>query len=105
MFTVDAAFAELLDNSLDEINNGATYVNIDMLTNKKDGNRMLLIEGMLPMINIPYFQQPNDILSQFGFPLFIIDNGGGMDPDKMRQCMSLGYSLKSKVADAIGQCK
>ncbi|XP_023766463.1 protein MICRORCHIDIA 7 [Lactuca sativa] len=69
------AFAELLDNSLDEINNGATYVNIDMLTNKKDGNRMLLIE----------------------------DNGGGMDPDKMRQCMSLGYSLKSKVADAIGQ--
>ncbi|KAI3673623.1 hypothetical protein L6452_39747 [Arctium lappa] len=69
------AFAELLDNSLDEVCNGATYVNIDMLTNKKDGNRMLLIE----------------------------DNGGGMDPDKMRQCMSLGYSLKSKVADTIGQ--
>ncbi|KAJ0765816.1 putative histidine kinase/HSP90-like ATPase superfamily, morc, S5 domain 2 [Helianthus annuus] len=69
------AFAELLDNSLDEFCNGATYVNIDMLRNKKDGNRMLLIE----------------------------DNGGGMDPDKMRQCMSLGYSLKSKVADTIGQ--
>ncbi|KAI3504537.1 hypothetical protein L1887_26089 [Cichorium endivia] len=69
------AFAELLDNSLDEVRNGATYVNIDMLTNKKDGNRMLLIE----------------------------DNGGGMDPDKMRLCMSLGYSLKSKVADTIGQ--
>ncbi|KAJ9567837.1 hypothetical protein OSB04_003803 [Centaurea solstitialis] len=69
------AFAELLDNSLDEVCNGATYVNIDMLRNKKDGNRMLLIE----------------------------DNGGGMDPDKMRQCMSLGYSLKSKVADTIGQ--
>ncbi|KAI7755088.1 hypothetical protein M8C21_026760, partial [Ambrosia artemisiifolia] len=51
------AFAELLDNSLDEFCNGATYVNIDMLRNKKDGNRMLLIE----------------------------DNGGGMDPDKMRQ--------------------
>ncbi|KAK1435724.1 hypothetical protein QVD17_01491 [Tagetes erecta] len=69
------AFAELLDNSLDEFCNGATYVNIDMLRNKKDGNRMLVIE----------------------------DNGGGMDPDKMRQCMSLGYSLKSKVADTIGQ--
>uniref|UniRef100_A0A251UT13 Putative histidine kinase-like ATPase, C-terminal domain-containing protein n=1 Tax=Helianthus annuus TaxID=4232 RepID=A0A251UT13_HELAN len=69
------AFAELLDNSLDEVCNGATYVNIDMLRNKKDGNKMLLIE----------------------------DNGGGMDPDKMRQCMSLGYSLKSKVADTIGQ--
>ncbi|KAK3018007.1 hypothetical protein RJ639_004383, partial [Escallonia herrerae] len=69
------AFAELLDNSLDEVCNGATFVNIDMIKNKKDGNKMLLIE----------------------------DNGGGMDPDKMRQCMSLGYSLKSKVADTIGQ--
>lgn len=32
------------------------------------------------------------------------DNGGGMDPDCMRQCMSLGYS--SKMANTtIGQCK
>ncbi|KAF5817155.1 putative histidine kinase/HSP90-like ATPase [Helianthus annuus] len=69
------AFAELLDNALDEVCNGATYVKIDMLTNKKDDNRMLLIE----------------------------DNGGGMDPEKMRHCMSLGYSLKSKVKDTIGQ--
>nr|XP_043640154.1 protein MICRORCHIDIA 7-like [Erigeron canadensis] len=69
------AFAELLDNSLDEVCNGATYVSIDMLRNKKDKSKMLVIE----------------------------DNGGGMDPDKMRQCMSLGYSLKSKVADTIGQ--
>ncbi|XP_038973522.1 protein MICRORCHIDIA 7-like isoform X2 [Phoenix dactylifera] len=69
------ALAELLDNSLDEVCNGATYVNIDMLENKKDGTRMLLVE----------------------------DNGGGMDPDKMRQCMSLGYSAKSKVASTIGQ--
>ncbi|XP_061349529.1 protein MICRORCHIDIA 7-like isoform X2 [Gastrolobium bilobum] len=69
------AFAELLDNSLDEVCNGATYVNVDMLVSKKDGTRMLLIE----------------------------DNGGGMDPDKMRQCMSLGYSEKSKLANTIGQ--
>ncbi|KAH1131408.1 hypothetical protein J1N35_002786 [Gossypium stocksii] len=69
------AFAELLDNSLDEVCNGATYVNMDMLKCKKDGNHMLLIE----------------------------DNGGGMDPDKIRQCMSLGYSAKSKVANTIGQ--
>lgn len=34
----------------------------------------------------------------------IVDNGGGMDPDKMRKCMSLGYSAKSKVANTIGQC-
>ncbi|KAE8675546.1 MORC family CW-type zinc finger protein 4, putative isoform 3 [Hibiscus syriacus] len=70
------AFAELLDNSLDEVCNGATHVNVDMLKSIKDMNQMLLIE----------------------------DNGGGMDPDKMRQCMSLGYSAKTKVANTIGQC-
>ncbi|KAI3977215.1 hypothetical protein MKX01_035945 [Papaver californicum] len=69
------AFAELLDNSLDEVCNGATFVNIDMLQNLKDGSEMLLVE----------------------------DDGGGMDPDKMRQCMSLGYSAKSKLAKTIGQ--
>ncbi|KAE9453611.1 hypothetical protein C3L33_14475, partial [Rhododendron williamsianum] len=69
------AFAELLDNSLDEVCNGATFVNLDMVENKKDGSRMLLIE----------------------------DNGGGMNPDKVRHCMSLGYSVKSKIADTIGQ--
>ncbi|KAI3976063.1 hypothetical protein MKX01_016746 [Papaver californicum] len=69
------AFAELLDNSLDEVCNGATFVNIDMLHNIKDGSEMLLVE----------------------------DDGGGMDPDKMRQCMSLGYSAKSKLANTIGQ--
>ncbi|KAF6137938.1 hypothetical protein GIB67_041811 [Kingdonia uniflora] len=68
------AFAELLDNSLDEVCYGATFVNIDMLENK-DRSKMLLIE----------------------------DNGGGMDPDKMRQCMSLGYSEKCKLANTIGQ--
>ncbi|KAF8005828.1 hypothetical protein BT93_K0187 [Corymbia citriodora subsp. variegata] len=69
------ALAELLDNAMDEVSNGATYVKIDMLKNKKDGSRMLLIE----------------------------DNGGGMDPDKVRRCMSLGYSAKSKMANTIGQ--
>ncbi|KAJ4790897.1 hypothetical protein LUZ62_042143 [Rhynchospora pubera] len=69
------ALAELLDNALDEVANGATFVNIDVLLNKKDNSRMLLVE----------------------------DNGGGMDPDKMRQCMSLGYSAKCKMANTIGQ--
>ncbi|XP_022775906.1 protein MICRORCHIDIA 7-like [Durio zibethinus] len=69
------AFAELLDNAVDEACNGATYVCIDMLKNKKDDSRMLLVE----------------------------DNGGGMNPDKMRQCMSLGYSSKGKMANTIGQ--
>ncbi|AQK59143.1 Protein MICRORCHIDIA 7 [Zea mays] len=69
------AFAELLDNSLDEVVHGATYVNIDMIESKKDGTPMLLVQ----------------------------DNGGGMNPDKMRHCMSLGYSAKSKVKNTIGQ--
>uniref|UniRef100_A0ACD5ZKT5 Uncharacterized protein n=2 Tax=Avena sativa TaxID=4498 RepID=A0ACD5ZKT5_AVESA len=69
------AFAELLDNSLDEVSSGATFVNIDMLQNKKDGTRMLLVQ----------------------------DDGGGMSPDKMRHCMSFGYSAKSKVKNTIGQ--
>ncbi|KAF3786291.1 MICRORCHIDIA 7 protein [Nymphaea thermarum] len=74
-FTASAAFAELLDNSVDEICNGATYVKIDVLVNQKDKSKMLLVE----------------------------DDGGGMDPDKIRQCMSLGYSAKSKSANTIGR--
>ncbi|XP_023904883.1 protein MICRORCHIDIA 7 [Quercus suber] len=71
------AFAELLDNALDEVCNGATLVHVDVLHNMKSENKnhMLLVE----------------------------DNGGGMTPDKMRQCMSLGYSAKSKIANTIGQ--
>ncbi|KAL6969226.1 hypothetical protein U1Q18_028951 [Sarracenia purpurea var. burkii] len=38
------ALAELLDNALDEVCNGATYVHVDMLKNKKDKNKMLLVE-------------------------------------------------------------
>ncbi|KAK9090062.1 hypothetical protein Sjap_023239 [Stephania japonica] len=70
-----AAIAELLDNAIDEVIHGATFVNMDMLENHKDGCRMLVIE----------------------------DDGGGMSPHKMRHCMSLGYSAKSKLANTIGQ--
>lgn len=41
----------------------------------------------------------------FLFNPLTTDNGGGMAPDKMRQCMSLGYSAKSKMANTIGQCE
>ncbi|GKC07563.1 histidine kinase-like ATPase, ATP-binding domain-containing protein, partial [Tanacetum coccineum] len=72
------AFSELLDNSLDEVRTGATYVKVDVLDNEKDTHsKILLIE----------------------------DNGGGMTPDKMRGCMSLGYSEKSKLANTICQCE
>lgn len=70
------AFAELFDNALDEVSNGATFVKVDTLKRQEDeGSPMLLFE----------------------------DDGGGMDPDRLRQCMSLGYSVKSKMANTIGQ--
>nr|XP_016510613.1 PREDICTED: protein MICRORCHIDIA 7-like [Nicotiana tabacum] len=69
------AFAELLDNAMDEVCNGATYVSVDVLDNMKQKGKMLVVE----------------------------DNGGGMTPDRMRQCMSLGYSVKSRLANTIGQ--
>ncbi|GJT84426.1 microrchidia 7-like protein [Tanacetum coccineum] len=70
------AFAKLLNNSLDEVRTEATYVKVDMLNNEKDTRyKMLLIE----------------------------DNGGGMTPDKMHGCMSLGYYEKSKLANTIGE--
>ncbi|KAL3824856.1 hypothetical protein ACJIZ3_020885 [Penstemon smallii] len=68
------AMAELLDNSVDEIQNGATFVNVDRISNPRDGTTALLVQ----------------------------DNGGGMDPDAMRRCISFGFSDK-KSKTAIGQ--
>ncbi|KAI3767956.1 hypothetical protein L2E82_18385 [Cichorium intybus] len=68
------AIAELLDNAVDEINNGATFVKVDRIYNKRDNSPSLLF----------------------------LDDGGGMDPEGMRKCMSLGYSTK-KTNDTIGQ--
>ncbi|XP_031494481.1 protein MICRORCHIDIA 2-like isoform X3 [Nymphaea colorata] len=68
------AIAELLDNAVDEIRNGATFIKVDIIHNKRDNSPALLFH----------------------------DNGGGMDPECMRQCMSLGYSSK-KSSGTIGQ--
>ncbi|KAL7607600.1 hypothetical protein Lser_V15G19620 [Lactuca serriola] len=68
------AIAELLDNAVDEINNGATFVKVDRIYNKRDNSPALLF----------------------------LDDGGGMDPEGIRKCMSLGYSTK-KTNDTIGQ--
>ncbi|KAH7427418.1 hypothetical protein KP509_10G043700 [Ceratopteris richardii] len=69
------AIAELLDNALDEVVNGASFVRVDMVRNPRDGCPMLIIE----------------------------DDGGGMGPERIRQCMSLGYSAKSQIKNTIGQ--
>ena len=41
------AIAELLDNDVDEIQNGATFVSVDKISNPRDGSPALLIQGML----------------------------------------------------------
>ncbi|KAK1378057.1 MORC family CW-type zinc finger protein 3-like [Heracleum sosnowskyi] len=71
---VFGAIAELLDNAVDEIQNGATFVVIDKTTNPRDGSPALLIQ----------------------------DDGGGMHPESIRHCMSFGFSDKKKK-NAIGQ--
>uniref|UniRef100_A0A453S960 Morc S5 domain-containing protein n=1 Tax=Aegilops tauschii subsp. strangulata TaxID=200361 RepID=A0A453S960_AEGTS len=68
------AIAELLDNAVDEICNGATFVKVDKSINLKDSSPMLVFQ----------------------------DDGGGMDPEGVRQCMSLGFSTK-KSKTTIGQ--
>ncbi|XP_010492059.1 PREDICTED: protein MICRORCHIDIA 5-like [Camelina sativa] len=70
------ALAELLDNSLDEVNNGATYVHVNTATNERDGKSNILI---------------------------VEDNGGGMNPSTFRECLSLGYSRKRNMANRVGQ--
>ncbi|GBG78259.1 hypothetical protein CBR_g26290 [Chara braunii] len=61
------AIAELLDNAIDEVANGATFVKVDKVYNPRDNHPALLIQ----------------------------DDGGGMDPEGIRRCMSLGYSCKN----------
>ncbi|KAI3451015.1 hypothetical protein Pfo_007680 [Paulownia fortunei] len=68
------AIAELLDNAVDEIGNGATFVKVDRIYTTKDNSPALLFQ----------------------------DDGGGMDPECMRKCMSLGYSSKT-LNTTIGQ--
>ncbi|KAF5463054.1 hypothetical protein F2P56_019003 [Juglans regia] len=68
------AIAELLDNAVDEIHNGATFVKVDKIDVMKDNSPALLF----------------------------LDDGGGMHPERIRNCMSLGFSSK-KSNTTIGQ--
>ncbi|KAG0522489.1 hypothetical protein BDA96_07G041500 [Sorghum bicolor] len=68
------AIAELLDNAVDERSNGATFIKVDKSINLKDNSSMIVFQ----------------------------DDGGGMDPEGVRRCMSLGFSTK-KSKTTIGQ--
>nr|XP_043635814.1 protein MICRORCHIDIA 6-like isoform X2 [Erigeron canadensis] len=67
---VFGAVAELIDNAVDEIQYGATYVYIDKTSNPRNGTSALLIQ----------------------------DDGNGMDPQAMRRCLSFGFSDKSSIS-------
>ncbi|KAK1606108.1 hypothetical protein QYE76_029781 [Lolium multiflorum] len=67
------AIAELLDNAVDEVQNGATYVKIDKLK-----------------------YSPGE------YSLVIQDDGGGMSPEYLRHCLSFGFSNKC-TNSSIGQ--
>nr|XP_043636214.1 protein MICRORCHIDIA 6-like [Erigeron canadensis]XP_043636215.1 protein MICRORCHIDIA 6-like [Erigeron canadensis]XP_043636216.1 protein MICRORCHIDIA 6-like [Erigeron canadensis] len=71
---VFGAVAELIDNAVDEIQYGATYVYVDKTSNPRNGTSALLIQ----------------------------DDGNGMDPQAMRRCLSFGFSDKSSIS-AIGK--
>ncbi|EER87847.2 hypothetical protein BDA96_10G044200 [Sorghum bicolor] len=69
------AVAELLDNAVDEIEKGrATTILLDKIIDKRNGSPALLVQ----------------------------DDGGGMDPNSMRRCMSFGFSEKQS-GSSIGQ--
>jgi hypothetical protein len=66
-----------------------------------------LVLGFGLLINCSSVEETPFLLHPFFFSFFPLfaDDGGGMDPDCMRQCMSLGFSAKSKSANTIGQCE
>lgn len=46
------AVAELVDNAVDEIQNGATFVKIDRVSDLKNGDAALLIQGDAPFLDL-----------------------------------------------------
>ncbi|RZC65758.1 hypothetical protein C5167_009444 [Papaver somniferum] len=68
------AIAEMLDNAVDEIQNRATFVIVDKIRT--------------PFVEIP--------------ALLIQDDGGGMDPETIRRCMSFDL-LDKKPNHSVGK--
>ncbi|KAM3189436.1 hypothetical protein ACQJBY_068002 [Aegilops geniculata] len=71
---VFGAIAELLDNAVDEVQNGATYVKVDKVKYSPVGEYSLMVQ----------------------------DDGGGMSPEYLRHCLSFGFSNKC-TNSSIGQ--
>ncbi|KAH6777422.1 hypothetical protein C2S52_007123 [Perilla frutescens var. hirtella] len=70
------------------LQSGATFVKVDHIYNSKDNSPALQFQ-----VNKTCGKNP-----------LSADDGGGMDPERMRKCMSLGYLSKTSNT-TIGQCK
>ena len=92
-----------------QIENGATFVKVDRIYNKKDNSPALLFQGVLPLLVFPsgivHCVLVWDSRPQFKKLQYFLyaDDGGGMNPESIRKCMSLGYSSKTSNT-TIGQC-
>lgn len=94
-----------------QIQNRATFVIVDKLLNPKDGSSALLIQGIHFFMGL-FCSSDTEVCCSSGcttvnmrliVSIILLDNGGGMDPEAMRCCLSFGFSDK-KSESAIGQC-
>ena len=80
---------------------------VDRILNVKDNSPALLFQGTLLTSTVLFLFYSTDVkFISFSSKLLKLcaDDGGGMDPDGIRKCMSLGYSSK-KSNTTIGQCE
>ncbi|KAL2905481.1 Protein MICRORCHIDIA 2, partial [Bienertia sinuspersici] len=111
---------------MNKIPNGATFVKVDKILNVKDNSPALLFHGSNLLFKVSYClvllfigkvgcvksrtslfwtALPDVAISTCAYAkMFELcpDDGGGMDPEGIRKCMSLGYSSK-KSNNTIGQ--
>lgn len=76
---------------------------VDKIDVMKDNSPALLFHGIVSIIFtiiILFCCLHNKTVMT---PAFFADDGGGMDPERIRKCMSLGFSSK-KSNNTIGQC-
>lgn len=75
----------------------------------KDNSPMLLFQGICKAYKAACFWlicavDGLDSLLNTHNERLLADDGGGMDPEGIRRCMSLGFSSK-RSKSTIGQCK
>lgn len=88
-----------------QICNGATFVIVDKVNNPRDDSPMLVIQGMWQAkLTANEWEINEDVVTNLAHLWSFADDGGGMDPEGIRRCMSLGFSSKGSKK-TIGQCR